>query len=492
MNDTPLRSRLPRFALFAVLLSSSGLTYRASAEACSPGEHIWPGDPAPATTGFPTDGIPFVLATPSATVALFGVSGTQIPTVQTRLPLVNGTYGAVEIHPVSPLAPLTAYEIRSATGSTSSPTAISFTTGDGPSVAPPPATPSIVLDAAMRADHVVNSCSGSGGLCAFASEAVPLEITFQFSGGGSQRVLVPATGLPSSESIGLRLGEFCVDVRARDALGRRSDPVHRCTANDLAVRSVLWPDELAAATCVNGRVQGTEAHGCSVGRVGRRGSTRSLLAMALGVAFVAATRLSRHCRAKRAAADFSGVQFAARHLPSGGALRGPDRRRRRILVQLGDHQSSDAGGRLRGWARPCSFRRDLGQMNLIGQVVAVALLAAACSTPQATADVVDDLPRDASNPEVCAPFGTAIFYCDPQPFAAVGCNIQPDWQCDSSGCGTAQAARPRLDASYPIGCSAIVSNSATPVNLQCWVSSCSCVDYGDSGPRPGPGWFCPL
>jgi hypothetical protein len=128
-------------------------------------------------------------------------------------------------------------------------------------------------------------------------------------------------------------------------------------------------------------------------------------------------------------------------------------------------------------------------------VIALAFMfpLGACSSPVPPDATDGGQAYEGGEPDGCAPVGTTIFSCDPQPVDAGGCNIQPDQACNSSGCDPArQASLPHLDASYPVGCGVWVSTWATPVPPNhCW-AACSCIDNREAGATVGPAWNCPL
>lgn len=223
-SDGFTRSLLATGLLSAVLLVPSG------AEACSYAIVVIESTyPEAGAVDVPTNAVPFVYGpelNSSDDVALVDEHGRLVP-VEVRAVSPTG----IDLIPLSDLAPNHKYEIR-AVGSIEA-ASIEFTTGAGPAAVltqlPPPA-----LDVRLL-KYALGTCGELSGICVEASH--PSGTTLEVRIG--DEVLSGGAGSPwpRYRAYGQLVADSdCVEVRARDVRGNRSEPTMACGASLKSIR----------------------------------------------------------------------------------------------------------------------------------------------------------------------------------------------------------------------------------------------------------------
>jgi hypothetical protein len=220
-------------AIGLVVVAVAAPTRSADACSCDPVDWLIPADGATAvSTALPeiiyaahfSD--PVSLASDTESVPL----GAPI-----RLWPGNSTQSLVAV--LAPLAPETTYRL-----SVSDYVALSFTTGTGPDVEPPPALVFGPLEIA-RADYVPNiihSCGNSpvrfrADVTSTGEEPAAIDVRLTGDGAPQEFVLPFPWGLRklTNQSCGVDVTveqdeEYCVEIRARDVAGNLGPPVTQC------------------------------------------------------------------------------------------------------------------------------------------------------------------------------------------------------------------------------------------------------------------------
>jgi uncharacterized protein (TIGR03382 family) len=212
--------------------------------------------PAAGATGAPTD-LPEVLFEvaywDSPPVRLIGPLG-DLPLGTPVVTTYNG-FAQIRVPVVAPLDPDTVYELRADGFDELSSAQVSFTTGDGTALAPPPA---VALDgfALARAEFVEGlnwSCGQSitmvGGTATSAGDD-PAAIEVTITGDSApQRYVLPyphglsrlGSSMCAADLVVAPSREYCVEVRARDLVGTLGPPATACAVvracNDLTTGS---------------------------------------------------------------------------------------------------------------------------------------------------------------------------------------------------------------------------------------------------------------
>jgi hypothetical protein len=203
-------------------LMSAALLVPSPAEACSYAVVVLESTyPEAGAVDVPTNAVPFAYGpelNSTDDIALFDAEGRLVP-VEARAVTPSG----IDLVPLSALAPNQRYELR-AVGSTES-ASVKFTTGAGPAAVatqlPPPA-----LDVRLL-KYTLGTCGEVTGMCAEASH--PSGTTLEVRIG--EEVLSGGAGspLPRYRAYGRPLADGdCVEVRARDVRGNRSEPAIAC------------------------------------------------------------------------------------------------------------------------------------------------------------------------------------------------------------------------------------------------------------------------
>lgn len=233
----------------ALLLVGLALLASRPARACSYSTFVDPGYPTPGAIGVPTDAVLWVSGffdRDLAPVRLVDADGNAIETTA-RFVGSSDVIGYSEIVPAAPLAPSTTYQLVLADHLSHRPEApIVFTTGPGPLVGEAPAAPTVRVEVGRRGDP---PCGTELFACIAADEHVPLEVTEIGGRGGLAR---SATGELSFDTDAESL---CVEIRARDARGRTSEPVLVCSDTDAPVRTVPEGHTRGFLSCADGNVQ---------------------------------------------------------------------------------------------------------------------------------------------------------------------------------------------------------------------------------------------
>jgi hypothetical protein len=217
-------------SLPAMALLSGALLMPSRSDACSYAMVVVESSyPEAGAVDVPTNAVPFVYGpelNSTSDVELVDEDGRLVP-VEARVVTPTG----IDLIPVSDLAPNHRYELR-AVGSIEA-ASIKFTTGAGPAAVstqlPPPA-----LDVRLL-KYALGTCGELSGICIEASHpsGTTLEVRIGdevLSGGaGSPWPRYRAYGQPLADS-------DCIEVRARDVRGNRSEPTMACGESLKSIR----------------------------------------------------------------------------------------------------------------------------------------------------------------------------------------------------------------------------------------------------------------
>lgn len=231
----------------ALLLVGIALLTSRPVRACSYSSFVDPGYPTPGAIGVPTDAVLWVSGffdRDLAPVRLVDAGGNAIETTA-RFVGSSDVISYSEIVPAAPLAPSTTYQLVLADHLSHRPEGpIVFTTGPGPLVAEGPTAPTLRVEVGRRGD---TPCGTELVACIAADEDVQLEVVE-----GSGRWANLARSATRELSFETDAESLCVEVRARDASGRASEPATVCSDSDAPVRTV--PDSRSFLSCADGNL----------------------------------------------------------------------------------------------------------------------------------------------------------------------------------------------------------------------------------------------
>ena len=135
----------------------------------------------------------------------------------------NAAPNGLDLTPLTGLEPERKYELSVVGGGV----VLEFETGSGPAaVAEPLVVPEL---AAVLLEYVNGTCGTTSGLCLGAAPAADISLEVRVG----EEVLQPVRGasLPFFRASGGPISDDCIEVRARDVLGHRSEPRLVCGAD---------------------------------------------------------------------------------------------------------------------------------------------------------------------------------------------------------------------------------------------------------------------
>lgn len=301
-----LRMVTMRVALASVVALAATMVIEPSqATACSCAASTF-SLPAAGATGVPTD-LPELLFEvtywDSPPVHLIGPLG-DVPLGTPGVTTYDG-FVQIRVPVIAPLEPDTVYELRADGFDELSSVLVSFTTGDGTELAPPPAVAleGFALAHAEFAEGVYWSCGPTitrvgGTVTSAGNDPAAIEVTITGDGVPQHYVLPYPYGLSllgssmcSADLVVAPSHEYCVEVRARDLAGALGPPASACAVvracNDLTTGT---PEDLLQ--CPTGGDDdvppGETTSGCATASGGGGG-----LAYALGLLGLFARRRRR-------------------------------------------------------------------------------------------------------------------------------------------------------------------------------------------------------